>query len=67
MEAAGELEKLEGEKPGDAASGSSRQERALAARQKCLDRIKDCPDLVRDFDVFCARSRSLKKSMAGLK
>jgi hypothetical protein len=68
MEAVGKLDKLDEEKPGNAAAGGpSHEERALVARQKCLDRIKDYPELVRDFDAFCVKSQSLKQSMKGHK
>ncbi|KAF7561618.1 hypothetical protein G7046_g2514 [Stylonectria norvegica] len=67
MKTLGELDKAakqEG-KGKDSESNAPRCEKAEVIKQKALEIIKDCPDLVRDLDKFTMSSRSVQRAIKG--
>ncbi|KAH8729823.1 hypothetical protein BGZ61DRAFT_586316 [Ilyonectria robusta] len=68
MRCFGELNRLWSETQPEAPEGAaSRYEKARELKQQALETIKDCPDLVRDFDRFTTNGRVLMRNMAALR
>ncbi|CAM1502495.1 Fc.00g044790.m01.CDS01 [Cosmosporella sp. VM-42] len=63
MKTFGELERVCTEEANEAADGVSRYEKAQALKQKALEVVKDCPDLVRDFDRFTMNARAASRAV----
>lgn len=59
----GQLMRLGARAPDQVGGVEERARLATELRQKCLDKVQEFPDLVRDFDRFAACSRSTWKSM----
>ncbi|KAK7416726.1 hypothetical protein QQX98_005052 [Neonectria punicea] len=47
--------------------GASRYERAQELKQQALEKVKDYPDLVRDFDRFTTNSRALMRTVGDMR
>lgn len=53
-------------KPAESFGGAeARSQKAAELRQKCMDLVKDFPDLQRDFDRFTTASRATMRAFNG--